>query len=36
MPIDCNSIFGFRAKALMLSVENFFIVGINVGYGVSR
>ena len=36
MPIDCKSIFGFRAIALMLSGENFFSGGINVGYGVSR
>ena len=36
IPIDCKSIFGLRAIARMLSGENFFNGGINVGYGVSR
>ena len=36
IPIDCKSIFGLRAIARMLSSENFFNGGINVGYGVSR
>ena len=36
MPIDYKSIFGLRAIALMLSGENFFSGGINVGYGASR
>ena len=36
MPIDCKSIFGLRAIALMLSGENFFSGYINVGYGVRR
>ena len=34
MPIDCISILGLRAIALMLSGENFFSVCISVGYGV--
>ena len=36
MPIDCRSIFGLRAIARLLSGENCFNGGINVGYGVSR
>ena len=36
MPIDCKSIFGFRAIALRLPGENFFSGDINDGYGVSR
>ena len=36
MPIDCKSIFGLRAIALMLSGENFFNGCNSVGYGVSR
>ena len=36
IPIDCNSIFGFRAMTRMLSGENFLSDCINVGYGVSR
>ena len=36
VPIDCKSIFGSRAMALMLSGENFLIDCINVGYGVRR
>ena len=36
IPIDCKSIFGLRAIALMLSGENFLSDCINVGYGVSR
>ena len=36
IPIDCKSIFGLRAIALMLSGENFFSGCINVQYGVSR
>ena len=36
MPIDCESIFGLRAIALMLSGEIFFIGCISVGYGVRR
>ena len=36
MPIDCKSIFGFRAIALMLSGENFFSGCISVGYGVRK
>ena len=35
-PIGCNSMFGLRAIARMLSGENFFCDCINVGYGVSR
>ena len=34
IPIDCKSIFGLRAIALMLSGENFLSDCINVGYGV--
>ena len=36
MPIDCKSIFGLRATALILSGENFFSGCVNVGYCVSR
>ena len=36
MPVDCKSIFGLRAKALMPSGENFFSGCIRVGYGVRR
>ena len=36
MPIDCKSIFGLRAIALMLSGENFFNVCMSVGYGLRR
>ena len=36
MPIDCKSIFGLRAIALMFSGENFFYGCISVGYGVRR
>ena len=36
MPIDCKSIFGLRAIALILSGENFFNGCFSVGYGVSR
>ena len=36
IPIDCKSIFGLRAIALMLSGENFLSDCINVGYGVRR
>ena len=34
-PIDCKSINGLLAIALMLSGENFFNGCISVGYGVS-
>ena len=36
MPIDCKSIFGLRAMALMLSGENFLSSCIRVGNGVKR
>ena len=36
MLIDCKSIFGLRAIALMLSGENFFKGCISVGYGLRR
>ena len=36
IPIDCKSILGFRAMALMLLGENFLSDCINVGYGVRR
>ena len=36
IPIDCKSILGLRAIALMLSGANFFSGGVSVGYGVSR
>ena len=34
MPIDCKSIFGLWAIAVMLSGDNFFSGCISVGYGV--
>ena len=34
MPIGCKSMLGFRAIALMFSVENFFNGCMSVGYGV--
>ena len=36
MPIDCKSIFGMRAIALMLSGESFLSGCISLGYGVRR
>ena len=36
IPIDCKSIFGLQAIALMLSGENFLSGYINVGYGLRR
>ena len=36
MPIDCKSILGLRAIALMLSGENFLSGCISVGFGVRR
>ena len=36
MPIDCKSMLGFRAIALILSEENFFTGCISVGYDVRR
>ena len=36
IPIDCKSMFGLRAMALMLSGESFLSDCFNVGYGVTR
>ena len=36
MPIDCKSVFGLRAIAIVLSDENFFNGCVSVGYGVRR
>ena len=36
IPIDYKSIFGLQTIDRILSGENFFNGGINVGYGVNR
>ena len=36
MPIDCKSMLGLRAIALMFSGENFVSACMSVGYGVRR
>ena len=36
MPVDCKSMLGFRAIALILSDESLFSGCISVGYGVIR
>ena len=36
MPIDCKSIFGLRAIALLLSGKKFLSGCISVGHGVRR